>query len=391
MKIGYLLASMSRKSGGIFFSVRGLTSHLKSIGHDTNIFAGEDEYSLEDKAAWGSVAVNVFQISGSKLFGYQKGLRESLISSQLDIAHVCGLWMFPSVAVQSIWKKGVPYVISPHGMLDSWAIENSKWKKKLAAFVYEHKHLKNAACIHALCDAEYRAIRAFGIKKPVAVIPNGIELPQIQTGTALPNWFTALPQKCRVLLFLGRIHPKKGLESLLRAWREVKRHIPGVSQNWHLVIAGWEQGGHEKHLQTLTGDFGCLESVHFIGPQFNENKHGCFIHADAFILPSASEGLPMTVLEAWSYGLPVLMTPQCNLPEGFAVHAALPIAHEIHDFVLALTEIMGMSDQERVSMGKRGKKLVQEKFSWPVIATQMEEVYSWVLGRGKTPDCVVLS
>jgi poly(glycerol-phosphate) alpha-glucosyltransferase len=208
------------------------------------------------------------------------------------------------------------------------------------------------------------------------------------------------------LLFLGRIHPKKGLVALLKAWAEIQNPKSGIknSKDWELVIAGWDQGGHEAQLKNLCGELGLqvssrawqedlklnscklktsppeLESadVHFFGPAFGEEKDALLRSADAFVLPSFSEGLPMSVLEAWSYGLPMVMTPECNLPEGFASGAALEIRSSAGGFE-GMRTLIEMTDQERAAMGMRGRRLVEERFTWPKVAAQMKAVYENLL------------
>jgi poly(glycerol-phosphate) alpha-glucosyltransferase len=129
--------------------------------------------------------------------------------------------------------------------------------------------------------------------------------------------------------------------------------------------------------------------VYFIGSQFGESKAACFQSADAFILPSFSEGLPMTVLEAWAYGLLVLMTRQCNLPYGFEAGAALRIEPEAESIAAELRVLFQLSEVDRKAIGERGLALVKERHQWPAVATQMIAVYEWALGRGPAPGCLV--
>jgi glycosyltransferase involved in cell wall biosynthesis len=138
----------------------------------------------------------------------------------------------------------------------------------------------------------------------------------------LATWRSNLPEEAKVLLYLGRLHLKKGLANLLQAWSEVRRAGGEAAQNWYLVIAGWDQDGHQASLEAITLQRNIGDTVHFIGPQFGLDKDAAFRSSDAFVLPSLSEGMPLAVLEAWAHGLPVLMTPHCNLPEGFARGAA---------------------------------------------------------------------
>ncbi|MCB2218436.1 glycosyltransferase [Desulfofustis glycolicus] len=390
MKIGYFTASMSRTAGGLFWSVRSLAKSVRNLGGDVQVFAGQDKYSNSDKASWGTVPLYVLPTFGPVAFGYQPGFRKQVALAGLDLVHVHGLWMYPSLAARSVSKRGVPYVISPRGMLDAWALKNSVWKKRVAAIAYENKHLRGAACIHALCQEEYRAVRLYGLKNPVAIIPNGVDLPKLDTVATVPEWALSLPAGCKVLLFLGRIHPKKGLSNLIFAWKMIRERSLTSFRDWHLVVAGWDQQGHEQQLKNLAAELDVADNIHFVGPQFDADKHASLTRADAFILPSLSEGLPMAVLEAWSHGLPVLMTPECNLPEGFAANAAVFMTHESASIGEALVKLFAMSADQRRSMGLRGRQLVSERFFWPTIATKMKEVYTWVLEGSIEPECVIM-
>jgi poly(glycerol-phosphate) alpha-glucosyltransferase len=129
--------------------------------------------------------------------------------------------------------------------------------------------------------------------------------------------------------------------------------------------------------------------VGFLGPQFGPAKAACYRNCEAFILPSFSEGLPMAVLEAWSYGKPVLMTSECNLAEGFAAHAALSIEPNVRSIAAGLRALFEMSPTDRERMGQRGVALVRNQFSWPTIADDMRAVYAWIADGGPKPACVI--
>ncbi len=192
-----------------------------------------------------------------------------------------------------------------------------------------------------------------------------------------------------MLLFLGRLHPKKGLLNLVRAWAEVQADRPAGAADWVLVIAGWDQGGHEARLRRLIDELGAAGTVRLVGPQFGDQKAASLAFADAFVLPSVSEGLPVAVLEAWSFSLPVLMTDACNLPEGFAAGAALRIEPDPAPMAEALRSLIAMSDADRQAMGTHARALVRERFQWSEIARQMKSIYEWLLGGGPAPACVV--
>jgi poly(glycerol-phosphate) alpha-glucosyltransferase len=157
-----------------------------------------------------------------------------------------------------------------------------------------------------------------------------------------------------------------------------------------LEIASWDDGEHEAQLRAHCERLGLRSSVSWVGPQYGVDLAITFKRASAFILPSFSEGLPMAVLTAWAYGRPVLMTPHCNLPEGFAAQAAVAIDPEPDSIAEGITRIVEMPDEELAAMGRRGRRLVEEKFAWPQIAADMKTVYDWILGNRPKPECVVV-
>jgi poly(glycerol-phosphate) alpha-glucosyltransferase len=389
MKVGFLTASLSRRGGGLLNAVSGLAQGLRTAAASVSVFGGRDAHTSADQCHWSGLDVRVLEPAGPEFFGYLPALERMLAASELDVLHTHGLWMYPSLAVRR-WSRssGRPYLISPHGMLDPWAVRNARWKKRVAGWVYEHAHLRGAACLHALCDAEAKAIREYGLRNPVCVIPNGIDLPDPGADEAPPAWASAIPAGAPVLLYLGRLHPKKGLSVLLEGWQLVRAEAQ--QGGWHLVIAGWDQGGHQAELAAQIERAGLQAQVHLVGPQFGAQKAASLQRADAFVLPSFSEGLPMTVLEAWAHRLPVLMTTACNLPEGFAAGAALEMAPEPNSIAAVLRRGFAMSDAERAAIGEHGRRLVAARFTWPQVAEQLLAVYRWVLGQGPMPDSVVL-
>ena len=394
MKTTSVLTSLSRRGGGLFESARSLHRSLAARPDmQVKVLGIEDEFTGEDLPAWRPLAVEAYPMRGWRQFAYSPGLRRRLLAlDQEDIVHTHGIWEYPSVAV-SAWHRKYrrPYLVSPHGMLDPWAVRNSAWKKRLATLLYEREHLAGAACIRVLGEAEAQAVRTFGLKNPLCIIPNGVELPPAVEGPQFaadnlhPRPWSA---DRKVLLYLGRLHPKKGLLNLVRAWKAAMDANPARS-SWSLAIAGWDQNRHEQELRRLAMECGVENSVQFLGPRFGAEKAFCYRACEAFILPSVSEGLPLTVLEAWSYGKPVLMTPECNLPEGFAVGAAHRIDGNVPSIAEGMRDLFAMSDSERRAMGRRGLALVRDRFAWPKIADDLAGVYRWILGSGPKPACVV--
>src|SRR6266487_710639 len=389
MKIGFLVSSVSREAGGLFQSVRGLAKAVTCASASARVFGISDTQSAVDLQEWRPLSVETFRPQ-FRAWGYSNQLVPALLGADLDILSTHGLWKYCSVASQRWHRRtGRPYIVHPEGMLESWALQNAKWKKRIAALVYEDRYLREATCLRALCEAEAQSIRSYGMRNPICVIPNGMDLPDLSETPTLQA--QAFAEGRKVLLYLGRLHPKKNVANLVRAWKQILDSHPSTRASWLLAIAGWSQRGYEQELKHLAGDLGTaatpgLASIAFLGPRFGTEKNECYRACNAFIMPSLSEGLPITVLEAWAHAKPVLMTLECNLPEGFAAGAALQIGTGPEEIAAGLKEVIEMSDDDRRAMGNRGRNLVETKFSWPRIGEQMCSVYEWVLGGGPLPE-----
>jgi poly(glycerol-phosphate) alpha-glucosyltransferase len=359
---------------------------MRREGCDVSVFAVEDRFSGRDAAEWTDVALRLHPGRGPGSLGYSPGLAASVTAADLDILHSHGLWMYPSVVARK-WasRNGKPHVVSPRGMLDPWALANSRWKKRIAWSLFEHGNLSNAACLHALTEAEAGAMRRVGLRNPIAVIPNGVDAPPDTGDPRSPEWLRGDGRA--LLLYLGRIHPKKGLLPLVEAWKALARRSD-LTRRWVLAIAGWDDGGHLAALDAAIHAHSLERDILLPGPLYGEAKDAALRHARAFILPSLSEGLPVAVLEAWSYGLPVFMTGACGLPEGFREEAALEIS--VEPGAMAATLADGLGDAAALSAaGARGRALAQRKFAWNRIAADMADVYRWLAGSAPRPSTVL--
>ncbi|MFM8364996.1 MAG: glycosyltransferase [Verrucomicrobiota bacterium] len=365
---------MSRADGGIFEAELALQRHLAALpGMQVDVVGLRDGFTDADADRWLPLRPQTAEVRGPAGFGFAPGLA-ALMSANVDLAYGAVLWKYPAWALLD-WQKltGKQVVLAPHGSLDAWALRNSRWKKRVASLLFKDRQLRAATCFRALCGAEADSIRALGLTQRIEVVPNGVVLPELSTAKR--------PSGPKRLLFLGRIHPKKGLANALRAWLELGHEKSGaLLEGWELVVAGWDQGGHEAELKRLCGDR--KARVVFAGPAFGVEKEALLRSAEAFVLPSFSEGLPMSVLEAWSHGLPVAMTPECHLPEGFDAGAALEIfnsGNDVAGLVRGLRTLIEMSDADRLTMGRRGRQLVEERFTWPIVAERMRGVLESVL------------
>ncbi len=330
-------------------------------------------------------------IVGDRLSSWQRdrALRRQILHSGAALLHIHGLWRSPTRIASALARgsrtaPALPLVIAPHGMLDAEALRYSRWKKRIVWRLWERQALRQARCLHALVPAELEAIRSLGFSQPVALIPNGVALADPERPHGPPPWAEVVPENERVLLFLGRFHAKKGLDPLLQAWR---RLVPEATrQGWWLACIGYgDQGQLAARLAREP-----IERCLVLGPCFGAEKEACLAAASAFVLPSFSEGLPMAALEAMSWGLPCLLSPACNLPEAIAAGAAWSVQPQPADLAARIQELMALPDAEAAAMGRRGRALVAERFSWNTIARQCAELYGWILGGGTPPPFVDL-
>lgn len=292
-----------------------------------------------------------------------------------DALHIHGLWEASTVvAARVAHAQGKPYIVSAHGMLEPWALAQGRLKKQVYAALMERPIVTRAACLHALTRAEASQYRAFGAKQPIAVVPNAVSVPQQLDAEPFFQRFPELRGR-RLLLYLGRLHPKKGLDLLQTAWPELSKRHP----EWHLVLAGPDAAGTEGKLRSAFQQAGVLPNVTFTGMLGPELKWSAFAAAEVFVLPSYSEGLSMGVLEALGAHVPVVITTHCNLPEAVAAGAGWEIEADAASLAQALREAMRSSREENRERGRRGGYLVTSRYNSGVVAQQMAEVYNFAL------------
>lgn len=365
MRVAQILDTSSRLAGGMFESVKGLARAMIAEGDDVVVLSGTDAWSTIDRASWGAAVPQMAPTSGLADGIFGKALTGALIAAEPDLVHLHGIWGVGARATAA-WARRTrrPVVISPRGMLDPWALGRSAAKKRVSQWLWEGRLLHNARFLHALNASEAESIRAAGWDRPIVTIPNGTALP------ALGDMIRG-SQGSRTLLFVGRLHPKKGLEELIRSWAVLP---PGLRDRWTLKIAGWDEVGLLANLVSLAQALGVQDAIEFVGPVYGEEKDALFRLASAFILPSYSEGLPMAVLEAWSYELPVFMTAACNLPRGFAAGAAFEIGTAPEAIAPVLASMLD-DDGALSAAGRNGRVLVEQEHGWPTIAREMRAAY----------------
>jgi glycosyltransferase involved in cell wall biosynthesis len=290
--------------------------------------------------------------------------------------HIHGIWQEHCLVAASIARSmGKPYIISAHGMLDQWALANKNLKKLIYSWLFENRNLRGATCLHALTQSEAADYKRSGLRRPIAVIPNGIDAPPRVGQEKFMQTFPHLRGK-RLILFLGRIHYKKGLNLLCRAWHKVSARWPYS----HLILAGPDFENTRAQIERLIADLGAGASVTFTGMLAGDLKWSALAAADVFVLPSYSEGLSVSVLEAMGAGKPVIVSSQCNVPEVATEKCGWEIQPAESELEAALDEFRSTPAATLAAMGANGRRVVDERYNWQIIGRQMAEIYEWAAG-----------
>jgi glycosyltransferase involved in cell wall biosynthesis len=271
-------------------------------------------------------------------------------------------------------RQKKPLVYHVHGTFEPWILSRSGWKKRLVHWLFEDANFRHARLWRALTCKEADQIRACGIKAPVVIVPNGLDLSEFPE-RAEPDEVIETPlvwkltKTRRRALFLGRIHPKKGLDLLLPCWAK----LAALRKDWELVIAGPDDRGHLRRMQVLAESLGLAKEVIFVGPVTGDVKTALLYSADFFVLPSYSEGFPMSLLEGMACHVPIVATTNCNFPEIPLAGAGWECEANPNSMFDVLSRAVSADDSERRQRGENGRHLVQSRYLWPRIVSQLLE------------------
>ncbi|MDF7775444.1 glycosyltransferase [Sphingomonas sp. AOB5] len=361
MKLFLAGASFDPSFGGPAYSVPALGAALAARGVTVGLWAadGSAPHSATVPAIDGLTPLDGDLQSALGRFG------------RPDVIHDNGIWLPSNHQVARLARaRSIPRVVSLRGMLEPWAINHRKWKKKLAWTLYQRGDLRSAALLHATADIEETNARALGLKGPFCVIANGVDLPAHSAAEHL----APAPRDRRTALFVSRIHPKKGLPMLLDAWSRLK------PEGWQLVIAGPDEDGHAALLSAQIERLGLGGDVRLIGPVYGAEKDALYQAADLFVLPTYSENFGIAIAEALAYEVPVLTTRGApwELLETYGCGWWVDPTEEA--ILSGLRAAIGLSDEARRDMGRRGSAMVAERFDWGGIAMQFQRQYEALLG-----------
>lgn len=386
IRVAHVIAGLHPRSGGPSRVVVDVCDELARRS-DIAVTLLAQSRCGEQTVSSSCVDVRRLEVASSSSFALRFGLpmRDALKSAiqedRLDLIHNHGLWMGVNYwAARLARSNNIPLVVQTHGMLSPWALKHKAWKKKIALALFQKQALESADVLCTTSESEYIDIRSLGYRRPIAVLPNGVDLDSSKFSYQRP--INALDRQ-RVLLFLGRLYPVKGLPNLLHAWAQAR------TTGWKLRIAGPDEANHLSELLSLTETLGIGESVEFLGDVPADQKSDAYRDADLFVLPSFTENFGVVVAEALAHGLPVITTHGTPWRDLVDHSCGWWIEIGVAPLVEALREATALSNEELSAMGARGRVYVQ-RYGWQGITRQTADVYRWVLGRGSKPDCLRL-
>ncbi|MFL5329780.1 MAG: glycosyltransferase [Gemmataceae bacterium] len=374
MRITHLIASMDPAQGGPPVVVANLAEAQAALGHQVTV-AAEVFHPLPVATEESAVSRRRFhQLPTHRLLDLFRGARKELagILQFGDVLHLHGLWE-PVIycAGREAYRRGIPYLIAPHGMLDPWSLSQKPVKKKLALALGFRTMLNRAAGLHVLNDDESRLLEPLGLTAPRVVIPNGIALDELRKPPDQAK-FRAHPKgpaDSAYVLFLSRLHYKKGLDFLADAFARLAPRHPELL----LVVVGPDGGAEEQFRQQMT-KLNLIDRLRMPGPLFGPDKWSAIAGASVFCLPSRQEGFSMAILEAMACRVPVVISDACHFPEVGQAGAGHVVPLDVGAIAHALESVLG-DPATAAAMGRAGRQLVESRFTWPQIAAHSVQVY----------------
>ena len=317
----------------------------------------------------------------SRHYGWSRPLRAALRQQidSFDVVHIHAIWNYATwSAMRQACRARVPYLVAPQGSLEDWALGRSRYPKRLYAALFEKRLFDRAAGMQALTAAEAEQCQAYGIKAPAMILANGVDLQRIDASGEAADLRAelGLPQDERLLLFLGRLFPKKGLDILAEGFGRLIRTRDDIT----LLIAGHDAGtGYELEVRAMLAACGAEKKARFLGEIRDDRKFQVLRGVDAFALTSYSEGLPIAVLEAMGTARPVIVTPGCNIPEVHEHEAGWMT--ETDPGACSQTLQQAFEDQDELQRrGQNARRLVEARFTWNRIAEASLEIYARIGG-----------
>ena len=371
MRVLHVISSISRQGGGPSRSSQGLVAGLCAAGVETWLMT-----LRHGEGPW---------IKGVDKFVNGGSFEEALTRIKPDIVHLHGIWQYELHRCAEIchhWK--IPYIIAPRGMLEPWSLQQKWVKKRIARFLYQDRDLKCAAALHATADSEAAQFRKLGFKNPIIVSPNGVNLPKKDKDSTLQLQLKApTDPDIRRVLFVSRMHPKKGVLELVEAWGQVVSAGVEKWRSWEVelvyTVSGESEKEYEAKVKEKVMELGLEDQFIFTGALNDEEKWEAYARADLFVLPTYSENFGIVVAEALYAGVPVITTKGTPWQELEARKCGWWVDIGIKPLAEALRVSMSLDDAMRREMGVRGRKLAEEKYTWEAVVKAMLKGYYKIL------------
>lgn len=308
-----------------------------------------------------------------------KGLRQAC--AKADVIHNSSLWMFSNVYCD--WaRKGMKckLVMQPRGAMSAWALANSKWAKRIFGFFFQYEVLRHVDMWVATAQSEYEDIRRLGYRQPVCILPNGIDLPSDEwVKTMKAN----MPTRRR-MYFLSRLHPKKNVEMLIKAWAKLEK----LFADWDLIIVGPDADNpYADQMKALARDCDC-QRVSFVGELKGEAKREFMVTSECIVLPTHSENFGMVIAESLACGTPAICSYGAPWEGLNAEKCGWWVPTRQEEFERAMSEMMAMPREKILAMGARGREWMRRDFSWDGIGMKMKAAYEWLVHGGERPEHV---
>lgn len=404
MRILHTISTLAPSSGGPTEVLKHLVWAQAAAGHVVTVCTTDRGNPVHERltdsyfesVGGKSVTLKVFPVLYAPLlFSPALASWSRAAVREFDIVHIHGLYRFPPTYVA--WearRQGIPYVIRPHGALDPYLYRKSSRNlqlKRLYERLFDLPNLNGASAIHYTAVDERERTRELQLRSPSFVVPNAVnwshyaKLPA--RGRLRQRW--GLPDHAPIVLFLGRLHFKKGLDLLIPAFDVLRTDLPEVQ----LVIAGPDTDGYGAKVRQWIGERGLQHCVHLVGPLTGEDVVQAYVDADVFALPSYTENFGVSVAEAMACAVPVVISDQVNIhPEVSAAQAGLVVKCDARELAGALLSVTRNPEIGR-RMGKSGRELVGERYTWPVVAAALQAEYERLVRQRdpRTCDAVPLS
>jgi glycosyltransferase involved in cell wall biosynthesis len=372
MRIFLSVASLAAHYGGPARSVLGLAKALGQANVEVGLWAADSSQPIGLNSDDSFSRLQLLQ-----------GTFASAIAEfgQPDILHDNGLWWAHNRQISRYSQCcKIPRIVSLRGMVEPWAMQHKRWKKILAWHFYQQKHLQMATCFHGTADKEAQHAKELGLLPRCFTIPNGVDLlnsPSVVSTPSLPTASVALKPndlKTQTALFLGRLHPVKGLEPFIEAWAQV------YPKNWQVQLAGPDENGYQARLQTLLERQGLTDQFEFLGSVDNKQKVALLKQANLLIQPSYSENFGMSIAEALASGVPVLTTTGTPWEIIAQAGCGWRVPLNLESLAEAIKQATDCSPSQLQAMGRIGQRQIADNYSWTSVASHFLETYQWMLG-----------